>query len=599
MAETIKRIFEIDGGKSIETLRQLRQQADEMANKLDEVANISGEWSAEYQQQLVITKRAQKDYNEAMNLTVNAANATKTSYYDLNKQLVEARKQWKNLSAEERAADANLEDGLLKTIDRLDKELKDLDKSIGQNQRNVGDYAAQFKAAFEGAELSSTGLGKAIKNVDASARLFSTNPVMGVLTLLLPLITSITSKVKESEAATASFQSIGKSLQPILDLGAKVIEKIVGLVGNLADKFVEVAGESGETFKKIIAGAVGVGNTIGNFLLFPIRQSIAAFKGLGNIIGDVFKGNFKQIKTDAAEAFNGIEDAFKRGISFKQNFELGKAAGEQFAAGLGTAKKKVSDEAAGVVEAVEEELLKLTQIQDAWYEKTDNQISEIIRKAKEAADDQKLLEQQMAEFEKGLDAELAEAFAANPFIDAQAQKAEAMKDFVTKMNQYSKAVTSIATSVAAAWQSEIQAQVESGKIGEKEAEKQFKNVKALQSAATVINTFAGVTQALSDPSVPSYVLRAINAAATLTSGLASVSQINKTTMSSSGTIATAQTPQNIVAAPTIIAAPQVTRTLTTASDEERLNRESKVYVVASEVEAVQNGTKARVAEATF
>ena len=119
------------------------------------------------------------------------------------------------------------------------------------------------------------------------------------------------------------------SLQPIFDVLQMVLEKVAQGVAKVAEWFVSLLGESGETFQKIIAGAVGVGNVLLQNLLTPIRTVIDAFKGLGKIIGDVFKGNFKDIKQDAEEAWGGIKDSFIKGFSFKENFDLGKKVGEE------------------------------------------------------------------------------------------------------------------------------------------------------------------------------------------------------------------------------------------------------------------------------
>ena len=74
--------------------------------------------------------------------------------------------------------------------------------------------------------------------------------------------------------------------------------------------------------------------------------------------------------------------------------------------------------------------------------------------------------------------------------------------------------------------------VESGKMTEKEAEKQaqaeFKNVKALQIGLAAINTAAAVVSALADPSVPSYYVKAANAIAAGVAGAAQILTISMT-----------------------------------------------------------------------
>lgn len=122
--------------------------------------------------------------------------------------------------------------------------------------------------------------------------------------------------------------------------------------------------------------------------------------------------------------------------------------------------------------------------------------------------------------------------------------------------QYSQASVNALDSVASAWQNIMNAQKEnlkyqldSGEISQQEYEdrakamddrnkKSFKALKALQYSTAVINTAGAVVQALVDPAVPTYYLRAINAAAALASGVAEVAQIAGTHYQSMSSMAT-------------------------------------------------------------
>jgi len=89
---------------------------------------------ADTNEQLKGARKEQRDFIKQ----ANAAKFKKGSYFDLNEQLKAARKSFKNLSAEERKG--KIGQDLTRKIKGLDSELKGLDKSIGQNQSNVGDY---------------------------------------------------------------------------------------------------------------------------------------------------------------------------------------------------------------------------------------------------------------------------------------------------------------------------------------------------------------------------------------------------------------------------------------------------------------------------
>ena len=110
------------------------------------------------------------------------------------------------------------------------------------------------------------------------------------------------------------------------------------------------------------------------------------------------------------------------------------------------------------------------------------------------------------------------------------------------INTYGMAVGNVMGSVADAWEAALQAQVKSGRKSEEEAKRSFENVKALQIGVAVINTAAAITSALADPTIPSYFVKAANAAAALASGTAQVIKISQTEFNSNVASATENTP---------------------------------------------------------
>lgn len=73
-----------------------------------------------------------------------SADKGKRSYRALNAELVNARRLFKELSEVDRQG--AIGQGLLKNIQKLDNELKSIDKGIGQYQRNVGNYTSAFSS---------------------------------------------------------------------------------------------------------------------------------------------------------------------------------------------------------------------------------------------------------------------------------------------------------------------------------------------------------------------------------------------------------------------------------------------------------------------
>ena len=179
--------------------------------------------------------------SNSMEGVVKSAQGAGNSYNALTHRMAALKEEFRSTEDVVRRAE------LGQQINRINQELKDLDALKGDFQRNVGDYTNSLKAAFEGAELSSTALGKSIKNVDAASKLMAKNPVIGVVTLLLPVISKVAEKLKENGTAMDALNKIMASMQPIMDVTTKVIEKLAQAFAWLADK---VSGLLNKLFKK-------------------------------------------------------------------------------------------------------------------------------------------------------------------------------------------------------------------------------------------------------------------------------------------------------------------------------------------------------------
>lgn len=156
-----------DGGKALKTLTEIRRERDALEKELkketdpvvirkleQELLKVKAEYSK--------VQKAQSDFIKELKEPVREG-----SYRDLNKQLVELRKQFKNLTAEER--NSGFGKALVSQIQSLDKELKDLDASIGQFQRNVGNYPQTILGALTGAVPGLQNIQEGIGNLGSAA----------------------------------------------------------------------------------------------------------------------------------------------------------------------------------------------------------------------------------------------------------------------------------------------------------------------------------------------------------------------------------------------------------------------------------------------
>ena len=96
------------------------------------------------------------------------------------------------------------------------------------------------------------------------------------------------------------------------------------------------------------------------------------------------------------------------------------------------------------------------------------------------------------------------------------------------------------------------------------------------------------------------ILGGIQAAAVMAAGVAQIAQIKKTKVS--GTSDTPTPTPAAVSAPTLTTEVSNVRSLTSASEEMRLNQmasDQRVYILASDIEASRNRIRTQVSESSF
>ena len=362
MAEETITILKVGTDEAVKSVNDLKDNVKVLKQALGDL-DIGTE---EYQNTLDELKVNQNALKDAMYATsasmgdlAKSATGTSESYNSLVHRMA-------SLKEELRATDVSTEQGrtrfkeLAAEVNNVNDKLKDMDALQGNFQRNVGNYPGLMKN-FAGAMDS---LDKGLKVTEGGVmglkggfEALSATPVIAIIGILLSVFQKLAGKIKENESATEALKRGMDALQPVFDMVAKVIEKLAGWVAKVIDYIVDLADKNKDTFKNMIAAVVGVGNAILQVLLLPIKNTIAAVKGLGDAFKHLFKGEFKEAAAAAKDTFSQIGDQFKSAFDFKGNFEKGKEVGEQFAAGLGSTKKKVSETAKSVGKEAKDSLL--------------------------------------------------------------------------------------------------------------------------------------------------------------------------------------------------------------------------------------------------
>lgn len=137
--EEVKKVISIETGKSSQTVKDLKAEIERLRNTIKGLDSTSDE----YKKVLGELKEAQDGLATSMKKTNTETVAAEGSYNALSKQMSQLKKQWKATADEaERAS-------LGKEIKSINDQLKEFDKSIGNNQRNVGNYAGSFQGLKE------------------------------------------------------------------------------------------------------------------------------------------------------------------------------------------------------------------------------------------------------------------------------------------------------------------------------------------------------------------------------------------------------------------------------------------------------------------
>lgn len=595
-------IVRVDSGEAVRSVNDLRDNIKALKGQLGELEIGTQEYQ-DTLSELKVNQNALKDAMYATSSSMDDLAAAATGTSETYNSLVH---RMAALKEELRSTDVSTENGrqrfkqLADQVNEVNDRLKEMDAMQGNYQRNVGNYTSALTNLGDILKSMPPTLGSTkeqLGRVGETLGLIGKQPVLAVIGLLAPAIMKITESLKDNETVLAAIDKAMGALQPLIDLVGVALQKVAEIVAKVIGYFTEMAGESGESFKKIIAGAVGVGNTVLQFLLTPLRTTIEAVKGLGEAAKNLFKGQFKEAARSAGEAAKGVGEALRKGFDFGANFRAGKEAGEKFAEGLGSTKTKAKEAGAEVGKAASEGL-KLAKVTDAMINATDKTIAKQIEARKAAADEMKAIDALIEEDLAGTMAEVDEVLAE---IDAK-QKAE-LDDMAERVRQKKALMEGAASATSAILGSIADMYEANGDVSVEQAER----IKAMRIASATIDTISGAIAAYTGTievvkGPAGVILGAVQAAAVTAAGLAQIAQIRNTSVTGGGGggasgVSVAQ------AAPSTALNLEQVKSVTGGGGTERLNgrkqQPSRVYILASDLQAERNDARARVAETSF
>lgn len=263
------------------SLKEYKKQIQDLRSELLGLDKTS----AEYAKIADDIRQRQSKLNEVMSVGKGNADALDGSYNALTHQMAELRKQWKATNDEaEREA-------LGKQILSINNQLKGLDASIGNWQRNVGDYSNAFVNAFSQMGVSLGGAAKGFNLATTASAGFKTaldllkaHPIIAVLTLLVAIFLKLKSAISENATLSAKWIKALATFKPIINAIINVVDWLAGI---LVDLFSIIAENIPKVVKMIGSGAKTITNILGNIVdivLFIPSKVTEAFAWLGQKI---------------------------------------------------------------------------------------------------------------------------------------------------------------------------------------------------------------------------------------------------------------------------------------------------------------------------
>lgn len=655
MAEETIQIIRIETGEAVKSVNDLRENVKILKDRLGDLEIGTTEYQ-DTLEELKVNQAAVKDAMYATTASMDdlakSATGTSNSYNALVHRMAA-------LKEELRATDVSTEQGkerfkeLAAQINEVNDTLKDMDALQGNFQRNVGNYPGLMKtfsgsldALDKGLKATSGGVGGLKEGFDALA----VNPVITILGIVVSLFGSLADTLKEDETTMAAVNKAGVSLEPVFKLLKGILEKVVTIVTDLITKASAFVQSNG-LIPKIIDGVVGVGNAILKFVVAPFKGIVEAIK--------VFKEQGVRGLGDAAKAF---ANEMKTGISFKSNYQAGESIVDAITAGVKSKKKDVSDAGKDVVkplkDGIDMELDKMIQELDKELDKMNqeldkkqedaNKIANSIAQGRLANLDKAakhqlelndiLVEDDREKAEKAYQIQLSanerrlaalEQFAQDALdrgdIDAYLEYEQEAADLEVEIEtnalrekkrlreqdakdakEKAKQQMEVMQSVASATSGILGSIADMYESDEKNSEKNANKIKGLRIASATIDTISGAIGAFMQavqtiPPPLGAIVGGVQAAAVTAAGIAQIAKIKSTKVSGSASNS-APTAPAVTSAPVRTIDIQQVRSVTSASEEDRLNQmasDQRVVLVMSDLEVKQNQSRVQVAEASF
>lgn len=274
----------------LDILKNLEVGSDEYVAQLEIVGKLKNDitsFNKELRKQAKEFENIEKGvsvYKELEAETRKLKNESK----ELAAQLLKLEKAGKKNTEEYKALEKQYKK-TTKEAQEYDETLKEIDETVGDSFRNVGNYKDAFRDAFDSAGVGLSGF-------DDKMKLLSKNPILLVLTAVVGILYKLGQAFKSSEK------------------GSKLFSQATAVINSLFSSLVKISVQLFEKVEKVFKDNQGNLETFGKFIedeiLNRVYGLIDGMTGLGKVIQKVFKGDFKGASEEAKKANESFKNIF-------------------------------------------------------------------------------------------------------------------------------------------------------------------------------------------------------------------------------------------------------------------------------------------------
>ena len=214
MATVEEITLKVNALDAVQSVKDLRGSMSE----LRKIVNETKIGSDEYKAALDGVQKAQNMLSNATKLGVTETANAEKSYNALSREMAELKQQFKSAKTEVDRMN------LAPRIKEINDQLKSMDASVGVFGRNVGNYAQGVAEGFSSIGGAAGGMIAPIKGVTAGFQVLSKTPVIGILGLLINIISAVIGQMKKSEEGTQALSKVIGILSNTMDIATKGLQ---------------------------------------------------------------------------------------------------------------------------------------------------------------------------------------------------------------------------------------------------------------------------------------------------------------------------------------------------------------------------------------